>query len=68
MRKLNECVECGSKSLRTVRKNLEFKRENPGKISVKDQECLECANCGELYFDEKQSDELARKIDRKLKH
>jgi len=68
MKKLGECIECGSKNLKTVKKNLEFRRENPGKIRVKDQECMECKNCGELYFDEKQSDDLARKIDKRIKH
>jgi YgiT-type zinc finger domain-containing protein len=66
MQKMGKCIECGSKDLKTVKKNLEFERRNPSKIRVSNQECIECGNCGELYFDEKQSDELARKIDKKL--
>ncbi len=45
-----------------------FERNNPGMIRVESQECIEYANCGETYFDERQSEELARKIDCKLKH
>ena len=65
--KISKCIECGSNDLKTVKKNLEFERRNPGKIKIKDQKCIECKNCGELYFDEEQSDDLARKIDRKIK-
>lgn len=65
--KMSKCIECGSKDLVTVKKNLSFDRKNPGKIKINDQECIECNNCGEIYFDEKQSDELARKIDKKLR-
>ena len=65
---ISKCTECGSKDLKTVKKNLELERRNPDKIKVKNQECIECKNCGELYFDEKQSDDLARKIDRKIKY
>lgn len=65
--KMNRCIECGSRDLKTVRKSLEFARKNPGKIKVKNQECIECVNCGEMYFDERQSDELARKIDKRIK-
>jgi len=65
--KMSRCIECGSKKLAVVKKNLTFERSNPGKIKVNDQECIECKNCGELYFDEEQSDELARKIDKKIK-
>jgi len=68
MQKMSKCIECGSKNLKTVKKNLEFERKNPGKIKIRNQGCIECDNCGELYFDEKQSDELARKIDKKIKH
>jgi YgiT-type zinc finger domain-containing protein len=64
---MRKCIECGSKDLKTVKKNLEFERKNPGKIKIKDQVCIECGNCGELYFDEQQSDDLAKKIDRKLR-
>jgi YgiT-type zinc finger domain-containing protein len=63
---MKRCIECGGKDLKTVKRNLEFRRENPGKIRVKGQGCIECSNCGEIYFDEKQSDDLAKKIDKKL--
>jgi len=66
MQKMNKCIECGSKSLKTVKRNLTFDKRNPGTIKIDNQECIECKNCGEIYFDEKQSDELAKKIDRKI--
>jgi YgiT-type zinc finger domain-containing protein len=65
---MKKCIECGSRNMRTVKKNLEFERRNPSKIKIKNQECIECRNCGELYFNEEQSDNLARKIDMKIKH
>jgi YgiT-type zinc finger domain-containing protein len=64
---MSKCIECGSKDLRTVKKDLTFNRKNPGVIKINKQECIECKNCGEVYFDEKQSDELAKKIDKKIK-
>jgi len=64
---MSKCIECGSKKLEIVKKNLTFDRSNPGKIKINNQKCIECKNCGELYFDEKQSDSLARKIDKKIK-
>ena len=66
--KMSKCIECGNKYLKTVKKNLEFERKNPGKIKIKNQVCIECDNCGELYFDEEQSNELARKTDKRIKH
>jgi uncharacterized protein with PIN domain len=36
-------------------------------MQQKMSKCIECNNCGEIYFDEKQSDELAKKIDKKIK-
>lgn len=65
--KMSKCIECGSKDLRTVKKNMTFNRKNPGVIKINKQKCIECNNCGEIYFDEKQSDELAKKIDKKIK-
>jgi len=62
-----KCIECGSSDVRTARKDMEFERSNPGKIRIEKQECMECSNCGEIYFDGKQSDSLARKIDSKMK-
>jgi ferredoxin-like protein FixX len=41
---MRKCIECGSKDLKTVKKNLEFERKNPGKIKIKDQVCIECGN------------------------
>lgn len=67
MQKMSKCIECGSKDLAKTKKNLTFDKKNPGKIKIKNQECIECRNCGEIYFDEMQSDTLAKKIDKKLK-
>jgi YgiT-type zinc finger domain-containing protein len=64
---MSKCIECGGKDLKIVKKNLEFERKNPDKLRIRNQECIECKNCGELYFDEKQSDKLAREIDKKIK-
>jgi len=64
---MSKCIERGSKDLRTVKKDLTFNRKNPGIIKISKQKCIECKNCGEIYFDEKQSDELAKNIDKKIK-
>ena len=66
LRKMDKCIECGSSDLKIAKKDLTFDK-NPKKIIIDNQECIECENCGELYFDENQSDELAKKIDKKLK-
>jgi YgiT-type zinc finger domain-containing protein len=65
--KMSKCIECGSKDLVTVKKNMSFNKRNPGIIKIDNQKCIECKNCGEIYFDEKQSAELARKIDERIK-
>jgi YgiT-type zinc finger domain-containing protein len=65
--KMNRCIECGSKNLATTKKNLTFNKSNPKIIKVANQECIECKNCGEIYFNEKQSDKLAKKIDKGLR-
>jgi YgiT-type zinc finger domain-containing protein len=64
---MSKCIECGNKDLRTVKRDMTFNKKNPSTIKISKQECIECENCGELYFDEKQSDDLTRKIDRKIK-
>jgi len=65
--KMSKCIECGSKDLTIAKKNFSFNRNNPSTIKINNQKCIECKNCGEIYFDEKQSDEMAKKIDKKIK-
>ena len=62
MARVDSCVKCGSDNIKTVEKELEYNLKNPGQVMVK-QECAECQECHETYFDEQQSLELARKLD-----
>ncbi|MBU3896605.1 MAG: YgiT-type zinc finger protein [Nanoarchaeota archaeon] len=64
---IKKCVECGSKDLKTVKKDMELERSNPGTIKISKLEQLQCQNCGESYFDDKQMTELTRKIDQLIK-
>lgn len=56
------CVRCGSHSIKTVEKHLQFTFPNPETIEV-EQVCNECQECGETYFDSKQMTELSHKIE-----
>lgn len=60
---IKKCIECGSGNLKTVKKDVELKRSNPGIIRIQGMEQIQCQNCGESYFDDKQMTELTRKID-----
>ena len=64
---IKKCIECGSGDLKIVRKDVELKRFNPGRVTIQDTEQIECQNCGESYFDDKQMTSLTRNIDKKLK-
>jgi len=60
---ISKCALCGGK-LKAVRgKKIVFDSSNPGKIAV-EADFNECTNCGERFFDEKQSKCLAKKIDK----
>lgn len=60
---IKECVVCNSKDLKVVKWAMIFQRQTPGDIAIPEQECIECQNCGEHYFDENQASEAAKKID-----
>jgi YgiT-type zinc finger domain-containing protein len=64
---IKKCIECGSNNLKTVKKDVELKRDNPGTIKISKLEQIECQNCGESYFDDKQMTTLTRKIDLMIK-
>jgi YgiT-type zinc finger domain-containing protein len=64
MARLTKCIECGSTKLVIRKKDFTFEVKNPGTIKIKN---LECCNCGESYFDDKEVTEISRKINRKLK-
>lgn len=64
---MKKCVECGSTDLKNVKKDMELKRNNPGIIKLSKLKQIQCQNCGESYFDEKQMTELTRKIDQMVK-
>ncbi len=55
------CVRCGSHSIETVEKKMQFNMPNPGLIAVV-QKCNECQECGETYFDDNQIAELSKKL------
>lgn len=57
------CVKCGSEDIKVKPKEFAFKVNNPGEIKVI-QKCNICQECDEAYFDQKQMDELAEKIDK----
>jgi hypothetical protein len=59
--KKDYCVRCGSEDIRTVKKLMEFKIQNPGKVSV-EQECEECQDCSETYMKKGQISELSGKL------
>ncbi len=58
------CVKCGSDNLIDVKKEIEIPLSNPGSINVL-QELNECQECGEIYFNKKQIEELSIKINEK---
>jgi YgiT-type zinc finger domain-containing protein len=57
------CVKCGSENMKTEEKEVVFELKNPGLVEVK-QDGKVCQECGEAYFDEKQSDELGEKFNK----
>lgn len=63
---LPECIDCGSANLKEVEKDIIFGSGNPRIVEIK-QKVIECQNCGKWYTNEKQSSELAKKIDAQLK-
>ena len=64
---INECIICHSKDVKPVKRDMKFERKNPGTITVHNQECTECQNCGEQYFDEEQMEDISKKIDKGIK-
>ena len=64
--RLDSCVRCDSKNIELVEKSFNFDFPNPGKVTVT-QQCYECQECNEAYFDEAQDIELSRKVDEKRK-
>lgn len=56
------CVKCGSSNVILKKKEMEFKLPNPGSVEVV-QECNECQECGETYFDSEQMHELSKSLD-----
>lgn len=63
---MDRCVECGSTALKVVKRDVVFEKPNPGAIKIHAQPCIECQNCGEIYFDETQATGVARAIDVQL--
>ena len=62
------CAFCDSGNVVVVKnKKVEFELKNPGKIEVM-TDCYECKNCGELYFNEEESDSISKQIDTVLKN
>jgi len=47
---LDKCPTCGSRKIRTIKKDLEFTHRGQ-KIIVPQVECEECPNCGEVITD-----------------
>lgn len=62
---LKKCPICGGDIILAKKKVL-ISVPNPGELLI-DAECEECQKCGERYFDEKQSNALAKKIDKEIK-
>lgn len=62
---LKECPICNGR-IKRVEKKILISTPNPGELLI-DAECGECEKCGEKYFDEKQSDTFAKKIDKEIK-
>lgn len=59
------CDKCGFDIFMKEKKDVILKMDNPGEIVISDQECFSCQKCGEMYFTEKQSNELAKKIEKR---
>ena len=61
------CAFCDSENVIEVKnKKVEFTVKNPGKIKVLTN-CYECKNCGELYFNEEESNSVAKQLDKALR-
>ena len=58
---LNECPECGGTLVKKT-KEIEIRIPNPGLQLIKSG-CLECQDCHEEVFNEKQSKDFAKKVD-----
>lgn len=58
------CVKCGSENLIDVEKEIEIPVSNPKSIVIV-QKLNECQDCGEIYFNKEQMEELSKKINEK---
>ena len=66
MARLSKCIECDSTKLVEREKDFMFETKNSRFLRIR-QKCLECTNCGESYFNEKEMNQLSKKIDKKMK-